>query len=115
MSSILDNAIKHFSESADHELHKVDVPEWDGAVWFKAVSSMNGSMYQKYFKAVGTSDFESLVDVLILRARKEDGLKMFLPSDKKALMGRVSPDVITSIVNGMASIDNQEAESVKKS
>ena len=113
--SLLDNAISHFGESADTELHKIDVPEWEGSVWFKCVSSMNGIQYQKYFKAAQQSDFESLVDVLILRARKEDGLKMFTTADKKTLMHSVSPDVITSVVNNMSSIDNAESDAVKKS
>lgn len=112
--SLLDNAIKHFSESADHELHKVEVPEWDGAVYFKAVSSMNGTQYQRYFKAISQSDFESLVDVLILRARTESGTKMFTGADKKKLMGAVSPEVVTGIINKMAVIDNEEQEEVKK-
>lgn len=113
--SLIDNAIKHFSDSADSQLHKVDVPEWDGAVWFKSVSSMNGMMYQKYFAAISQPGFESLVDILILRAREESGVKMFRPSDKKTLMSNVSPDVITTIVNNMSSIDNAEGEAVKKS
>jgi hypothetical protein len=113
--SLLDNAIKHFSESADHELHKVDVPEWDGAVWFKVVASMNGIAYQQYFKAATDASYESLVDVLILRARKEDGLKMFTRADKKKIMGAVSPEVVTRVVNEMSTADNQDTEEVKKS
>ena len=112
--SLLDNAIKHFSESADAELHKIDVPEWDGSVWFKSVSSMNGLAYQKYYSAISQPGFESLVDILILRARTEEGLKMFRPSDKKTLMGQVAPDIITTIINNMSAVDNVEGEGVKK-
>ena len=113
--SLLDNAIKHFSESADHELHKVDVPEWDGAVWFKTVSGMTGMEYQRYFKAVSTSDYEAMVDSLILRARREDGIKMFTQGDKKKLMGGVDHDVITDIFTRMSAVDNADSVEVKKS
>ncbi|GAG12431.1 unnamed protein product [marine sediment metagenome] len=113
--SLLDNAIKHFSESADTELHKIDIPEWDGAIWFKSVAGMNGAMYQRYFKAIQNTDFESLVDVVILRSREEAGVKMFKPNDKKALMAQVSPDVITSIINKMSAVDAEVQEEVKKS
>ena len=113
--SLLDNAIKHFCESADTELHKVEVPEWEGSVWFKSVSSMNGTLYQKYYDAISQPGFESLVDILILRARTEQGLKMFKPSDKKTLMAQVAPDVITTIINNMSAVDNAEGEAVKKS
>ena len=113
--SLLDNAIEHFGHSADAELRTVDVPEWNGAVWFKVVSSMNGTQYQQYFKAAQKADFESLVDVLILRARCEDGKKMFTQADRKSLMFKVAPDVITSIINAMTAIDSTESEGVKKS
>jgi hypothetical protein len=113
--SILDNAMKHFSESADHELHKIDVPEWEDVIWFKAIQGMTGAEYQRYSSTVRTQDYSSMVDALILRARKEDGLKMFTPNDKKKLMGPVDPDVIISIFTKMTSIDNEVAEEVKKS
>lgn len=112
--SLLDNAIRHFAESVDNELFKVDVPEWDGAVWFKAVSSMNGVAYQQYYKAVSDPGFDSLVEVLILRSRKEDGTRMFTRADRTKLMNNVSPDVVTRIVNEMSAIDNTQAEAVKK-
>ena len=113
--TLLDNAISHFGESADTTLHKIDVSEWDGEIWFKVVSSMNGVQYQKFLQAAQKADFEALVDILILRARQQDGLKLFTTADKKKLMGQVSPDVVTSIVNSMSSVDNAEAEAVKKS
>jgi hypothetical protein len=112
--SLLDNAIKHFSESADHELHKIEVQEWEGAIWFKSIQGMTGGEYQRYSSAVKKQDYDSMVDALILRARKEDGLKMFTPGDKKKLMGPVDPDVIISIFTKMTAIDNEEAEEVKK-
>ena len=113
--SLLDNAIEHFGNSVDAELRKVDVPEWNGSVWFKVVSSMNGTQYQQYFKAAQKADFDSLVDILILRAKCEDGTKMFTQADRKTLMYKVAPDVITSIVNAMTAIDTTESEGVKKS
>jgi hypothetical protein len=115
VSSILDNAMRHFSESADTELHELAVTEWGESVWFKSVSSMNGLQYQKFVAAAQKSDFEGLVDIFLLRARKEDGTRMFNTGDKKALMNSVSPDMITGIVNRMSAIDNQDAEAVKKS
>ena len=114
MSSILDNAVKHFTESAGDALYEIEVSEWESSVWFKPVSSMNGMQYQKYFAAAVKQDYESLVDVLILRARSESGTKMFTPADRKALMGKVSPEVVTSIVNRMSAVDNAESDEVKK-
>lgn len=113
--SLLDNAVKHFSDSQSDELLKVDVEEWGGSIYFKPLSSMNGMAYQKYYEAIRKEGFESLVDVLVLRARDEQGMKMFRPSDRKKLMGQVAPDVITKTVNAMSELDNIEAEAVKKS
>jgi hypothetical protein len=113
--SLLDNAVKHFSDNQTGELLTIEIDEWEGSIYFKPISAMNGLAYQKYFEAIQRSGFESLVDVLILRARTESGAKMFKPSDKKQLMSVVAPDVITKTVNAMSEMDNVEAEATKKS
>lgn len=112
--SILENAVKHFGESADQTMHSIDVPEWDETIYFKSVSAMNGLQYDKYIKSAQEQNFSALVDVLILRARDKDGLKMFKGPDKKLLMGQVSPDVITRIVTQMTSVDNTDEAEEKK-
>jgi hypothetical protein len=111
--SLLDNAVAHFS-GVDATLHKVHVDEWDGDVWFKASASMSGVQYNKFQKYIQQADYEALVEILILRARNEDGTKMFTGADRKTLMYRVSPDVVNTVVTNMFAVDTQENDAVKK-
>ena len=113
--SILDNAKSHFTELVNGDgMRSIDVPEWGESIYFKPMMAMNGMQYQKYFEAASKSDYDGMVDLLILRSRYEDGRKMFKPSDKKELMMSVSPDVVTSVVGRMAEADNSSEEAVKK-
>ena len=114
MNPVLEKAQAHRTEAGDHSLHKIDVDEWGSSIWFKAVSSMDGNQYQQYFQTAQRQDYEGLVDLLLLRARKEDGLKMFGLADKAEMMATAMPSVVTTIVRQMSAVDNARAESEKK-
>lgn len=114
MNPVLEKAAAHFSDIGDKDLHEIQVVEWETSVFFKSSSSMNGLAFNKYLEYLQAGTFESIVDQLILRARKQDGTKMFSTGDKKDMMNLISPKVIGRIVNEMARIDNEQEETAKK-
>ena len=93
---------------------KITHPEL-GDIYFKPQKAMNASEYNVFLKAAQDLTFESMVDILVLRARKEDGLKMFKPADKNTLMSVVSADDIQTLVNMMFEADGEGEVDAKKS
>ena len=61
---------------------------------------------------------DAVAMTIILRARNEDGTRMFKKADKFEIMHKVDPDVITKIINAMGEvdlIDEDEEELAKNS
>ena len=105
--SILDNAVAHFAEQRD-ELKCVHVPEWKGDIYFyPAMNLYEKREIFKYFS--GETDLEGLVMALIIRARNEDGSKMFGKPDRLRLMREVDASVVERVVTQMG----MELESVE--
>jgi hypothetical protein len=51
---------------------------------------------------------EALVETLIVKARKEDGTKMFNVHDKVTIMNEVDPSVVIRVCGEMNNNDNLE-------
>ena len=48
---------------------------------------------------------EAVAMTIILRARNEDGSKMFKKAEKFEILHKVDPEVITNIINAMNDVD----------
>ena len=114
--SILDNAVAHFTTQRS-ELSLVEVPEWgkDGVpakiYYYAAMNLHEKSEIFKYFTGEG-ANVEGLAVSLIVRARNEDGSKMFGKADRLRLMREVDSDVLARVVTemGLAVESMEDAE-----
>lgn len=98
MSKILDKATAHFREKISGELNHVIVPEWgDQKVYFKNAITLKEQAKLIELASNG-KQVEALVESLIVKARNEDGTKMFTMVDKPTLMNEVDPNVIIRLV-----------------
>ena len=107
MSKILDKATEHFRSKLSEELQSVLVPEWGNTkIYFKSVVTLREQ--GKMIELAGQGkQVEALVESLIIKARNEDGTKMFNMADKVTLLNEVDPSILIRVVSD---INNAGAE-----
>lgn len=97
MNKVLDKATAHFRGRISGEMKSIHVPEWDCKIWFKSATTLKEQSKLIELSQQGKT-VEALVESLIVKARNEDGSKMFSMPDKMVLMNEVDPNVIIRIV-----------------
>jgi len=100
MSKILDKATAHFRNQISGEMGKVFVPEWEDTIYFKAANTLKEEAKLIELAQQGKT-VEALVETLIMKARNEDGTKMFGMADKMIFMNEVDPQVLIRVVSEM--------------
>jgi hypothetical protein len=116
MSKVLDKATSHFRAKISGEMKYVVVPEWDNAkVYFKSSITLREQSKLIELASQG-KQVEALCESLIVKARNEDGTKMFSAVDKVTLMNEVDPNVIIRVVGeiNQANDDEGDLEKVEK-
>lgn len=115
MSKILDKATSHFRERLSADMRSVYVPEWDAKIYFKASVTLKEQSKLIELATQGKT-VEALVETLIVKARNEDGTKMFSMPDKMIFMNEVDPNVIIRVVSEIneQSYQEQDMEKVEK-
>lgn len=100
MSKILEKATAHFRNKLSNEMQSIYVPEWDAKIYFKAVNTLKEESKLVELAQQGKT-VEALVETLIIKARNEDGSKMFNMPDKITFMNEVDPQVVIRVVGEM--------------
>jgi hypothetical protein len=116
MSKILDQATSHFRNKISGEMKSITVPEWgDIKIYFKNAITLKEQSKLIELASQG-KQVEALVESFIVKARNEDGTKMFSMVDKVTLMNEVDPNVIIRIVGeiNLATEDESDLEKVEK-
>jgi hypothetical protein len=96
MSKVLEKATAHFRNKISGEMRKIEVPEWECSIWVKASSTLKEESKILELSQQGKS-VEALVESIIVKARNEDGSRMFAMPDKMTLMNEVDPNVIIRV------------------
>jgi hypothetical protein len=115
MSKVLDKATSHFRAKVSGEMKSVYVPEWETKVYFKSSITLREQSKLIELASQG-KQVEALCESLIVKARNEDGTKMFSAVDKVTLMNEVDPNVIIRVVGeiNQANDDEGDLEKVEK-
>ena len=114
MNNVLKNATAHFKNKIGGEMKKVEVPEWDTTIYFKASNTLKeeGNLIKL---AQQGETIEALVETLITKARHEDGSKMFKPVEKQIFLNEIDPDVLIRVVGQINTLSRAETvEEVEK-
>jgi hypothetical protein len=109
MSKVLDNATSHFREKISGEMKKITVPEWACDIYFKPTLTLKEQGKLIELASQG-KQVEALVESLIVKARNQDGSKMFNFADKAALLNEVDPSVIIRVVGEINSANDEEQD-----
>ena len=112
MSKVLDKATSHFRAKVSADMKSIHVPEWDCKIWFK--QSITLKEQSKLIELASSGkQVEALVESLIVKARNEDGSKMFNMPDKITLMNEVDPNVIIRVVGEINTANEEEFDMEK--
>jgi hypothetical protein len=109
MSKVLEKATAHFREKISGELKYIEVPEWECKIYFKNSISLREQSKLIELAQQGKTT-EALVESLIVKARNEDGTKMFTMPDKVTMMNEVDPSVLIRIVGEINEATSQESD-----
>ena len=115
MTKVLDKATAHFRNQLSGEMKSIDVPEWECKVYHKAVTTLKEEGRVLELTQQGKTT-EALAESLIMRARNEDGSKMFGLADKAVLLNEVDPKVLVRVVSQMndVNLDDLSVGAVEK-
>lgn len=115
MNKVLESATSHFRTKLTAELHHIEVPEWGTKVWFKNAVTLREQSRLIELSSQG-KQVEALVESLIVKARNEDGTKMFALADKMTFLNEVDPQVIIRLVGEInrVSDDTQSMDEIEK-
>ena len=102
MSKILERATNHFRAKIGGEMQCLQVPEWETKIWYKPSVTLREQCKLIELAQQGKT-VEALVETLIVKARNEDGTKMFALADKMTFLNEVDPNVIIRVVGEMSS------------
>lgn len=109
MSKILEKATAHFRNQIAGEMKMIEVPEWETKIYFKSASSLKDEGRILELSQQGKT-IEALVESLIIRARNEDGSRMFTQADKPTFLNEIDPKVIIRLVGDMNTLSFNFAE-----
>jgi hypothetical protein len=111
MSKVLEKATAHFRNKISGEMRKIEVPEWECNIWVKNSATLREESKILELSQQGKS-VEALVESIIVKARNEDGTKMFGMPDKMIFMNEVDPAIIIRVASEInnAPLSMDEAE-----
>lgn len=116
MNKVLDAATSHFREKISGEMSSITVPEWNNTkIYFKKSITLREQSRLIELATKGQT-VEALVETLIVKARNEDGSKMFTIADKMTFLNEVDPNVVIRVVGDIndAVGQDQDVEQVEK-
>lgn len=96
----LDKVTAHFRNKISGEMSNIYVEEWDLKIYYKSANTLRDESRLIELAQQGKT-VEALVETLIMKARNEDGTKMFVPADKTVFMNEVDPQVLIRVVGEM--------------
>jgi hypothetical protein len=114
MSKVLEKATAHFREKISGDMKHIYVPEWETKIFFKSTMTLKEQSKLVELATSGKT-VEALVETLIVKARNEDGTKMFSMPDKMTFMNEVDPQIIIRIVGELnASNEEEDMDKLEK-
>jgi hypothetical protein len=114
MNKVIDQATAHFRNQISGEMKSVTVPEWgDSKIFWKSSTTLRDEGKILELSQAGKT-VEALVESLILRARHEDGSKMFTFADKMVFLNEVDPKVLIRVVGEMNNVQDLDLDNAEK-
>ena len=102
----LDKMTGHFRNKISGEMAKIHIKEWEMDIYYKSANTLaeQGKLIEL---AQAGKTVEALVETLIMKARNEDGTKMFKSIDKVVMMNEVDPNILINVVSEMGAANDE--------
>jgi len=101
---VIAKAIEHF-KSVESNMKEYHVDEWDTTIYYKEKSAFKDQSAIMQLHQQGKV-VEALVETIIVKARKQDGTKMFQPAERVYLLNEVDPNVLVRIATELNNVDD---------
>lgn len=114
MTNAISKVTAHFRNKIGGEMKSIVVPEWDNLkIYYK--SSITLKEQGKILEAASKGNqLEAVVEALIIKARSEDGTKLFTMPDKITFMNEADPGVVIRVVAEMNADENLTFETLEE-
>lgn len=113
MSKVIERATAHFRTKIGGEMRKFHVPEWECDIWVRNSSTLKEESKVLELSQQGKT-VEALIESIIVKARNEDGSKMFGPLDKQVFLNEIDPAVIIKVAGEINGVTVETAEEIEK-
>jgi hypothetical protein len=108
MSELLDRITAHFDSLGQRQLV---VPEWETTIYFTPVTIADRNRIYKGSK--GENDYETMVNIIIVKALDQDGKHHFTSADKPKLLQHADSALIARVAAAIMNGDAPNAEELK--
>ena len=109
--SVIEKAVSSYREKMSQGLQSIEVPEWGSTIYYGALTLSDQEKINKY---ASTGSIHTIVETLIVRARDEEGKKLFAATDRTQLNESVDLEVLQDIVKAMNKKSEGSIEEAKK-
>ena len=109
MSKVLEKATSHFRSRISGEMKSIYVPEWETKIFFRVANTLKDESKIVELAQAGKT-IEALVETVIMKARNEDGSKMFNTIDKVTFMNEIDPGVIIRVAGEIATASTADSD-----
>jgi|TARA_R110000822_G_scaffold115401_10_gene247187 hypothetical protein len=108
MSQTIDNITSHFDSLNRRSLH---VPEWNVTVYSTPVTI--GERNRIYKGNKGDNDFDTIINILIVKALDEAGKALFTIADRPALLNKADSSLVAKLAAHIMGSDAPNADELK--
>jgi hypothetical protein len=110
MSDAISRITEHFNSLG---IRKLDVPEWGMTIYSTPVTVAERTRI--YRNSKGDNDYETVVEILLVKSLDEKGAKLFTAADKPALLQKADSNVCIRVAAWLMSSDTPKADELKNS
>ena len=96
----IDKMTGHFRNKISGEMRKIHIEEWEMDIWYKSTNTLEEEGKLVELAQAGKT-IEALVETFIMKARAEDGTRMFTKIQKPVFLNEVDPAVFIRVVGEM--------------
>jgi len=108
MSEITDRIAAHFESLGTRE---ITVPEWDATIYCQPVTIAERQRIYKDSK--NDNDYETLVKILIVKARDKEGAAIFTIADRQTLLIKTDSAVLVRVASEIMRSDAPDSAELK--
>lgn len=90
----------HYQTAIGGDMESINVPEWDMDIYFRKTYPFKDEAKIIELQSQGKM-VEALVESLVVKARDQEGNRLFHDADRLTLLNEADPGVVTKVCNAI--------------